>query len=984
MSVHSKCSCFFLQVARIPRVLLLTVLMSPLPACAADDWVMAFHDSRHTGQTSEVVTSPLTLAWLWTDPSSYDTSSQFHPSQHYWLPIFYQGKICFQGGLNANRVFCLNPANGALLWQWNNPGYANNGYALYQFDNYPAAVNGRIVNASTDYSASIDAVTTSYQVSYNTNGSSPFGGVATANNMAYWQFVRTDDSTEAFYIGQDPVSFTLNGGYYTPDKINTFLDYSLRVPAVDAGVVYSNIMGQLIARDAKTGKCLWGWGKQNNTSSPAVANGIVYFYATSQGKLVALDTNHISYNFVTGHQIPTLWSTSILGAYVPIVSDGVLYVGSADGKFYAVDAKTGATKWTYNAGLYSFTQYQMPAISGNTIFVPTNQGLLLALDKNTGSLLWQYTGTSPFGPVVVANGMVFTSDRAMKFYAFSATTAAIGPSVASVSASRVSNAQQASINLTGSGFFGGGSSSQVQRVQLDDTAGTQLLGYAVASDSSITGVVLPAGVAPGIYHVRVQTGVGISHNEPSIEVVASGSYFPTSLGLSYGTANGTAVQSQRHLARTSSGGLVAVYAGQQDGGYGQDSVYNISHDGGLTWTVQGAVHAAPWNNYVSAGAPTSSIWLDAQDHLNTSYVRWTSDGQSFEKFAINNLDLLIEDTGLPVSLTPGQSTATGTGLSQSSGRRWVVFLAGGQAIPRYSDDGGMTWTPTTAVNQSASALAVLALCKDQPVIIFNDGNALSWSRWTGTQWGVSQPLPGPVSGALSLSAVATSDGRIHVVYTTALGGVSYVVYSGSVWSASQTLNAAGNSPSITTDGTSVWCFYANSSGDIVFQRTSGSAWTPVMPVTSDGNYNTAPSTLAFSPDGRIPVIWTSGPSTANTVKSASIPANVGMPAATDVSSQVKVNPGAYVMNRATRLYTSTMVVTNTSALPINGPIQTVLSNLPAGVTLVNAAGTQSGSPYIGVSGGTLAPGSSVNVTLQFTNPNSALMSYVPITYSGSF
>jgi outer membrane protein assembly factor BamB len=988
-SDHSKLSSASLCLARfLPAVLFSAVFLFALPAYAADDWVMAFHDSRHTGQTSEVVTAPMTLAWQWTNTNSYDTSSQFHPSQRYFLPIFYQGRICFQGGQNANRVSCLNPVNGALLWQQSNPGYANNGYALYQFDNYPAAVNGRIINASTDLSASMDAATGGdARYSYNTNGSSPFGGVASWGNMAYYQFVRTDDGTEAFYIAQDPVSLGLTGYYSTPDNVNSSVDYAMRVPAVDAGIAYYSLMGQLYAKDARTNRYMWQWGKSNNGSSPAVANGIVYFYASSQGKLLALDTNHITYSPSTGLQIPTLWSASILGAYSPIVSDGVVYTGSADGKFYALDAKTGATKWSYNAGIFSFTCFQIPAISGNTVFVPTNQGLLLALNKNTGAELWRYTGTSPFGPVVVANGMLFVSDRMMRVYGFTASSAAIGPAVTAGSVSRVSNAQQVVVNLTGSGFFGGGASSQVQRIQLDDPSGTQLLGYTVASDQSITGVIIPPGIAPGIYHIRVQTSVAMSVNEPPIEVVAAGSLFPATLGATNGNLYGTAVQTQRHLARTSTGNLIAVYAGYADPGYTQDPVYNISHDGGMTWSVQGGLHAAPWANFVSANAPTSSIWIDAQDHLNNSYMRWTSDGASLEKFAINNVDVLTADAGFPASVASGQSTVSGTGVSQSNGRRWVLFVVGGQVIPRYSDDGGITWNQMPAVNQASSNLASLISSNDQPVILYNDGNSLAWSQWNGTQWKPAQILPGPINGVQTFSAVTTTDGRIHVVYTGATGGVFYVAYSGSAWSAPQTLNAAGSTPSITTDGTNLWCFYANSSGDLVFQRTSGGGWNPAVAVTSDGNYNTLPSTLAFSPDAKIPVIWTSGPSTGYTVKSAVIPASAGAPAApvaSDVSAQVKVTGSVYVLNRLSRLYTSTMTVTNISSSPINGPIQTVLVNLSAGITLVNGAGTRNGSPYVVVTNGTLNPGASLNVALQFTNPGSVYLTFKPVTYSGSF
>jgi hypothetical protein len=414
----------------------------------------------------------------------------------------------------------------------------------------------------------------------------------------------------------------------------------------------------------------------------------------------------------------------------------------------------------------------------------------------------------------------------------------------------------------------------------------------------------------------------------------------------------------------------------------QDSNYNVSHDGGFTWTYQAGVHATPWSDYVARYAPTSSVWTDAQDHLNFSYARWTPDGQSFEKFGMNSIDLLTVDAGLPVSLAPGNSQATGTGVSQTNGRRWVVFLAGGQVIPRYSDD-GVNWTALPALNSASSNLAALVASQDQPAILFNNGTSFSWSRWNGTQWSASQALPGPVTGVQTFSAVSTSDGRIHVAYTAG-AGVFYTAYSGAVWSAPVVLNASASSPSLTTDGKDLWCFYANASGDLAFQRTSSGAWSAPIAVTSDGNYNTAPSTLALSPDSRIPVIWTAGASNNPIVKSASIPASAGAPATVNVSTQVAVSLTAYMYNRITRYYTSTMTLTNKGSSAITGPIQTVLMNLPAGVTLSNASGMYNGSPYLAVSAGSLAPGASVNVPLQFNTTSGLMITFTPVTYSGSF
>ena len=962
----------------------LTCLLAALPVFG-DDWVMAFHDSRHTGQTSEVVTTPLTLAWTWRDTNAYDTKPQWYPGPHQWYPIFYQGKICIEGGLNPNRVFCLNPSNGSTVWEQDNPGYTQNGYMLYQFDNYPAALSGRIINATTDFTASMDAATgTDVKLSYNTNGAYPYGGVAAWKNLAYTQFVRTDDSTEAFYIAQDPVALTLTGNYYLQDGITRFTDYSMRVPAVDAGICYVNIMGQLTAYDARTGAVLWRWGSANFYSSPAVLNGIVYFYARSQAQLYALDTNHATYSATLGWQIPTLWKVPVYNSFAPIVSDGVVYAGSGyDGYFYALDALTGATKWRFYAGS-AFTADQMPAISGNLIYVPTSNGILYALDKRTGLEQWRYTGTSGFGPVVIGSGMVFVSDRQFNFYAFRPATAAIGPAVTGFSTTRAANGQPATLTITGSGFFGGGSSSAVQSIRLDNAANTPLTGFTVASDSSITGAVVPAGVLPGVYHVRVQTSVGQTVNEPTFEVTAANSAFPATLGLSTGNAQGTGNQMQRHLARTGNGTLVAVYPGFADmSGGSQNPTYNISHDGGLTWTNQSQLIATPWTNFVALYAPASSIWVDSQDRLNAGYVRWSNPGgESFEQFTLNANDFLIQSAGLPVSMSG--STSYASGVTQASGRVWMVFESGGQIAPLYSDNGGLSWTQMPAINQATGNSPALVMNSDQPVIFFTESGSLAWSQWNGQQWSARQILPG-IGGVQSYSAVATRDGQIHVAYQTG-SGVSYIRYSSGSWSTPQTLDGSGNSPSLTTDGTNLWCFYANSSGDVAYRRTSSGQWNTAVNVTSDGNANTAPSTLPFSPDATIPVIWTSGTAKAFTVKSAVVAgAGAGTsaaPAATDVSSQVTVSQTALVYNRVSRLWSITMTLTNIGATTLSGPVQTVLTALSSNATLTNASGSSNGSPFITVSAAPLAPGASMKVQLSFTNSTNGAITFTPKTYSG--
>jgi hypothetical protein len=78
-----------------------------------------------------------------------------------------------------------------------------------------------------------------------------------------------------------------------------------------------------------------------------------------------------------------------------------------------------------------------------------------------------------------------------------------------------------------------------------------------------------------------------------------------------------------------------------------------------------------------------------------------------------------------------------------------------------------------------------------------------------------------------------------------------------------------------------------------------------------------------------------------------------------------------------------MMVTNTSSATIQGPIETVLSNLSANAAMVNAMGTSNGSPYIKVSSAPLAPGATASVQIQFTNPTNGFINFTPVTLSGA-
>lgn len=70
----------------------------------------------------------------------------------------------------------------------------------------------------------------------------------------------------------------------------------------------------------------------------------------------------------------------------PVVSDGVVYVGSSSGHFYALSAKNGAKLWKTKL---SSEIYAEALVDGEILFIADRKGIVYALAKSTGNIEWQ-------------------------------------------------------------------------------------------------------------------------------------------------------------------------------------------------------------------------------------------------------------------------------------------------------------------------------------------------------------------------------------------------------------------------------------------------------------------------------------------------------------------------------------------------------------------------------------------------------------------
>ena len=96
----------------------------------------------------------------------------------------------------------------------------------------------------------------------------------------------------------------------------------------------------------------------------------------------------------------------------PAVVDGTVYVGSRDGRLYALDAATGAPRWEYRTESWVESS---PAVVDGSVYFGSQDGMLRALDAATGTLRWEFD--AEFGvdsaPAVAAGTVYFGADRGL-------------------------------------------------------------------------------------------------------------------------------------------------------------------------------------------------------------------------------------------------------------------------------------------------------------------------------------------------------------------------------------------------------------------------------------------------------------------------------------------------------------------------------------------------------------------------------------------
>jgi outer membrane protein assembly factor BamB len=360
------------SIASLVIISFIVCLIAPnstVNASYVDDWSMFRHDPAHTGYTnsSAPITTPVVL-WSFQAHASIISS-----------PAIVDDKIYTTTGI----LHCLDTSNGSEIW-------SSSGGSVS-----PTVLNGVVYVGATAYNAS-----TGFKI-----WSSPFGGDGSPTIV-----------NGALYVG--------GNGFYaynasTGAKLWNHTKYEIiSAPAVSNGIAYFGGYS-IVAVNCSKGSEIWHFAPKINEAqtyrfaSPSVSDGFVY---------VGLSDSFYCLNALTGEKV---WDNP-KGAFgsSPAVANGIVYFGSQDGTVYAVNASSGEKIWSYQTG---WLVDSSPAVTNDAVYVGSGDGNLYALNASDGAKLWNFT-LQPFldergidrylfASPAIANGVIYMGSNDGAFYA---------------------------------------------------------------------------------------------------------------------------------------------------------------------------------------------------------------------------------------------------------------------------------------------------------------------------------------------------------------------------------------------------------------------------------------------------------------------------------------------------------------------------------------------------------------------------------------
>ncbi len=184
-------------------------------------------------------------------------------------------------------------------------------------------------------------------------------------------------------------------------------------PAVADGEYYcATYFGDVFCLDAKTGEERWKANTGDDTDGSPVIWGDHVYIAAQDGSPYAF-----AFERATGKQT---WKVKGPGGFwsTPAVTDGVVYIASAGGRFFALDALTGKPKWEVKLGA---TTWSSACVVDDRVVIGATDGKLRCFDTAKGQLVWELSlGARIHSTPCIVDGRIYVGHAGGTFFAIGA------------------------------------------------------------------------------------------------------------------------------------------------------------------------------------------------------------------------------------------------------------------------------------------------------------------------------------------------------------------------------------------------------------------------------------------------------------------------------------------------------------------------------------------------------------------------------------
>ncbi|MEW5804615.1 MAG: PQQ-binding-like beta-propeller repeat protein [bacterium] len=411
---------------------------------------------------------------------------------------------------------------------------------------------------------------------------------------------------------------------------------------------------------------------------------------TGQSQYMGIQSAELKWSCQTGNALD---SSPAIG------SNGSIYVGSNDGKLYALDPDDGSLKWHYQTGRNIDSS---PAIgSDGSVYAGSNNGKLYAFNHNDGSLKWSYQtkGIIHSSPAIGIDGTIYVGSDDYNLYAINSNDGSLKWSYLTKERIRSSPAI--------------GSDGTIYAVSYDGSI------YAIKPDKSLKWKRPDIGA-----HIDSSPAIG---SDDTI-YVGSDSQYLYALAPNDGSIKWKLLTRGNIQSSPAIGSDGIIYVGSNDG-----RLYAINPDGSLRWDYPtgNPIHSSPAigaDGTIYVGSSNGNLYALNPGNGSPKWIYPTGK-------AIDSSPAIGADGSIYVGNDDGKFYAIGEDLTSPSCS--VTSPAEGALV---CGSEALVISGTVADNQGGSGVASVELCFDDEcltiwheALLEGHGPSLNWS-YTGSSF----------------------------------------------------------------------------------------------------------------------------------------------------------------------------------------------------------------------------------------------------------